>query len=105
MHLWVPGDEISTNVDRLLIGVATYSTADLKLLDAVNRWLAGRTDIRVDTFDVLDIVHPSDFEKYIPGIGRVYQTPVAGLWAGGVLAEAGSGIAARRMLERMGIIE
>ena len=36
MHLWQPGQPIAAHGRRLLIGVATYSVYDLKLLDLVH---------------------------------------------------------------------
>jgi hypothetical protein len=41
---------------------------------------------------------PKGFEDYIPGIGRVYSTPVVGLWKNGVLIQKGAGVEGRKIL-------
>jgi hypothetical protein len=100
LRLWSQGAPREAK-KRLVIGVATYAEADMRLLDLVADALArenrrnlkaprGRQPRRgvvgfvitpaasldVQVFSVLDCRSHDDFEKYIPGIGKVFQTPV-----------------------------
>ena len=43
--------------------------------------------VDVQVFSVLDCHAQEDFEKFIPGIGNVFQTPVVGFWDGDTLRE------------------
>jgi len=74
---------------------------DLELLDAIEARLTaeGRNET-IYLFDVSAFPDFKDFEKYLPGIGRVYQTPVVGSWKDGVLKERLSGAVARAWLSR-----
>jgi hypothetical protein len=101
-HLWRPGDPIFTEGNRLLLGVATWSGYDMRLLDVIQQTLADRqvTGLRVDVFNVEACQSPESFEHFIPGVGVVYQTPVAGLWEDGVLRQHASGYAARQLAAR-----
>jgi hypothetical protein len=87
MHFWKLGDDISAASRRVLIGVAPYSGYDLKLLEALNELPLDPISDRIDVFDVLACQTQEDFEKYIPGIGKVYQTPVVGIWEQGRLLQ------------------
>ncbi len=45
-----------------------------------------------------------DFEKYVPGIGKVFQTPVVGYWEDGLLKEKAWGKKGRDLLsEALGL--
>jgi hypothetical protein len=90
------------NGSRALIGVAPYSLPDLALLDALKRSLAEGENNRehIQIFDVLTCATISDFERYIPGIGNVYQTPVIGIWEDGALTQKASGAEARGTIIR-----
>jgi hypothetical protein len=102
LHLWSPGDPIPPQGKRLLIGVATWSAHDMALLDAVAEALrAGDGDLHVDVFNVADCPSPDTFERYVPGIGEVFHTPVVGLWCDGRLVERDSGKAGRELVERV----
>jgi hypothetical protein len=99
LQLWSPGSPIPEEGTWLLIGVATWSLSDMKLLDRVsqaNGW-AGR----VGVFNVAGCSAPSAFEQYIPGIGPVFHTPVVGLWSDGKLKEKASGKAGRDLVGRV----
>jgi hypothetical protein len=79
---------------HVILGVATYSQQELNLLDDVNASLSsgnGQT-LQVDVFDVLECEQMSDFEKFIPGLGPVYQTPVLGVVADGSLVQSAVGL-------------
>ena len=98
LRLWKPGDEIPNNKPRLLLGVATYSDSDMRLLDALDERVGVGTEERVDVFNVLDCKSQSDFAKYVPGISRVFQSPVVGVWEDGTLKRSLSGSEARHFL-------
>ena len=85
---------------RILIGVAFYSLSDLKLLDALIKKLAKHENPadQIEIFDVLSCKTMMDFERYIPGIGPVYQTPVVGIWDSGKLVLKASGSEGRKLL-------
>jgi hypothetical protein len=101
-RLWSPGDPIPATGDRLLIGVATWSAHDLALLDAVSAALPTRSrGLAVDVFTVADCSSPQAFERYVPGIGNVFHTPVVGLWADGRLVETASGKRGRELIARV----
>ena len=96
MSMWSPGEAFTTNGARVLIGVAVYSLYDLDLLDSLESNSFG--DDVVQVFDVNSCTTMSDFEKYIPGIGNVFQTPVVGCWKDGQLNYREQGAAARDWL-------
>src|SRR3954468_12590839 len=81
IRLWQPGDPIEPTGRRLLIGVATWSVPDLTLLDELARAPSRQAPgMVVDVFNVADVRSAGDFERYVPGIGAVFHTPVVGLW-------------------------
>jgi hypothetical protein len=87
LRLWRPGEPVAAG-RRLLVGAATWSVYDLSLLDVLDDALARDEAAlgRIDVFDV-DRVGRVGFEDYIPGLGKVVGTPVAGLWIDGILGE------------------
>jgi hypothetical protein len=97
MRIWALGDPIPIEGKHLLVGIATYSLPDLRLLDALTSKLSSsvRPDEYVDVFDTSVCKMMADFEKYIAGIGNIYQTPVIGLWEEGELVYKAWGAAAR----------
>jgi hypothetical protein len=97
LHLWNPGDLIFGG-RRLLVGVATWSLYDLSLLDVLEQAvIEGWCCLdRIDIFK-LDRVERGDFERYLPGLGKVLGTPVAGHWEDGVLCDNGFGWQAFRL--------
>jgi len=96
MKMWLRGEDLpkSSTVDVLLIGIASYSLFDLELLDALKDQVP-RTHCEIYIFDVAAIVDSKDFEEFFPGIGRVFQSPIIGLWKQTELKEKLSGAAAR----------
>jgi hypothetical protein len=94
---------MSWHGSRLLIGVATYSERDLKLLDLLAELLEQREENlpHIDVFDTLDCKSQQDFDKYIPGIGKVFQTPVAGYWQDAILQDKAWGKSARDLVEKV----
>ena len=99
LRLWSPGDPVPSEGNRLLIGVATWSPYDMKLLDAVSE--TRPPHLLVDVFTVTDFVSPGSFEPYVPGIANVFHTPVVGLWFNGRLVEKASGKAGRELVTRV----
>ena len=100
LHWLRPGEARDPSGIRLVIGVATYSQDDMRLLDAVAQAVANRNGmpIHVDVFSTLSCKTPGDFDAYVPGLGNVFQTPVAGLWIDGVPREKAWGAAARKLI-------
>lgn len=46
----------------------------------------------IEVFDVLDCESMGDFEKFIPGIGEVFCTPVLGVFIDGNLIDHADGL-------------
>jgi hypothetical protein len=113
---------------RLVIGAATYSRYEMRMLDLVEEALARQNAqrgqaaasvpanlpaealalqrvpppaLRVEVFSTLDCLSQSEFEKYVPGIEPVLQTPVVGLWEDGKLRETATGAAGRALVGRV----
>ena len=70
----------------------------MRLLDALDQRVGVGTEEKVDVFNVLDFKSQSDFDKYVPGIARVFQSPVLGVWEDGTLKRSLSGSDARYFL-------
>ena len=99
-HLWKPGDMVVTNGTRLLIGIATYDSVELKLLDKLAEIVGQKPQsLHVDVFNCLDCQQQEDFLQYFPGLTRVYQTPLAGIWIDGTFKEVKTGKFARDLIE------
>jgi hypothetical protein len=102
LRLWRPGDPIPGTGDRLLIGIATWSARDLSLLDTLSAAVAQQnTGLLIDVFNVADCPSQAAFDRYIPGVGPVFHTPVVGFWSGGRLLEKASGKAGRDLAARV----
>jgi len=102
LHSWKPGDPMTNHGRRILLGVASYSLRDLKLLDTLNEGLDNESAWpRLDIFNCLECRSVQDFEHYVPGIGKVLQTPVVGYWEDGILKERAWGKAGRDLLTRI----
>jgi len=100
MEIWRPNDsQFEPHDQDVLIGVATYSLEDLKLLDEIEQRLSVHSaPERISVFDISAFTEMEDFERLLPGIGKVFQTPVVGFWRNGQLTERLSGAAARDWL-------
>jgi hypothetical protein len=87
---------------RVVIGATFYSLYDLELLDAVMTTLqeSEATEERLEIFDVTNIKTQADFEDCMPGIGKVFQPPVVGIWRDGVLKEKATGRQAAETVRR-----
>lgn len=95
LRLWDKNAGVPSSGRFLLVGVATWSGYDMKLLDVLESTPGGPEVIGV--FDTADCRSNEDFEARIPGIGTVFQTPVVGLWENGHLVASASGHAARKI--------
>jgi hypothetical protein len=102
LRLWAPGDPVPARGDRLLIGIATWSGRDMALLDAVSQSLRDRhPPVTIEVFNVAGCASPDVFDRYVPGIGAVYHTPVVGLWSEGRLVDKASGKAGHDLIARV----
>lgn len=107
LKLWKPGDPVHAEGVRILVGVAAdYSRPDLELLDQLHdaKLQKRRGIFHIDVFNVSECRKMDDFEHYIPGIGKVYQTPVVGIWEMGHITQRSSGAEARVLLSRFAIV-
>lgn len=101
---WWPLDATPTGSGtRLLIGVAVWSTYDLRLLDVLEGAIhAGRgKDVQVGVFDVDRLAAADELQRLLPGVGTVTQTPVVGVWTAGELKQVASGFAGRQLVAQM----
>ena len=94
---WLPGQDVASSAPQVIwIGVAIYSIPELEMLDALAEKLSRETLAeKIYAFNVSTFRDFDDFEKVLPGIGNVYQTPAVGFWNNGVLKVKLSGAAAR----------
>jgi hypothetical protein len=102
-----PGDAIPSSGKYAIIGIATYSPDELRLLDEVEtaypRW---GTTSRVAVFDVMECKDMEDVKKHIPAFATVVQTPVVALWDGGKLVSAQTGLRmTREVLQDAGLLK
>lgn len=76
----------------------------MRLLDALSRLpaTAHPSQDQIQIFDVDAVGRATGgydyLERTLPGIGKVFQTPVVGVWEKGVLAQRASGAAGRDLL-------
>ena len=87
----------------ITVGIAFYSRSDLELPDQLVRARRKRSvadSTSAVLFDVLSCRRMEDFEKFIPGIGSVYQTPAFGIWKNGQVLETGTGARGRMLLSQ-----
>lgn len=98
LRLWRAGAEVPTTGLFLLVGVATWSGYDMKLLDLIESAPNGPDGTGV--FDVNGCRTAEDFEQYIPGLGSIYLTPAVGLWQDGHLTASGCGHEGRKIVCR-----
>lgn len=101
LRLWKPGMPFGTEGIRLLIGVVTWSGYDMLLLDmTVERMDQTRLPgMQVDVFDMDECDSEDRIREYVPGIRKVAQPPVVGLWQLGHLRRSESGHSARELVE------
>lgn len=96
-NLWSLGQPIVADGRRLLIGAAIWSVYDLRLLDTLeDAFCAGRiSSDRIDVFEMNSLRDWIQINDYIPGLEKVYQPPVVGLWTQNRLVASYEGAFAR----------
>ena len=102
LNYWRLDDSVPNAGRRTLIGIAPYAFPDLELLDSLERALSKKSNSteRIDVLDVLTCRTVDDFERCLPGIGKVFQTPVVGFWKNGDLEQKASGAPACQLIIR-----
>lgn len=94
MTLRDPARTIPPSGKHFIIGVASYAAGELELLDQLEDAIGSASEAPdVEAFDVLDCQTPSDFDRFIPGIGAVHRTPVIGVICDGKLVDQATGLA------------
>jgi hypothetical protein len=105
MEMWRIGGPLPPPGEQVIwLGVATWSLYDMELLDVFEAKLSTETlKERIFVFDV-DSFDWVDFEKHLPGIGKIFHPPIVGSWNQGVLEEKLSGARAREwLIQRFGL--
>jgi hypothetical protein len=99
LGLWQLGDGVPGVPSRVLVGVATWSGYDMRLLDELNETCMRRPNPneRIEIFDTND-VRQEQLDEYVPGIGKVVGLPVVGIWENGILIQKESGAVALNLL-------
>jgi hypothetical protein len=94
---WKPDDPVSKSGERWLIGVATWSGFDMRLLDVVAGALSRNSEPMpvVEVFNTAECRSAADFKRYIPKL-----MPVVGAWQDGRLDWTGQGYEAREHAAR-----
>ncbi len=101
LHYWSPGDEVTTDGRRILIGLAaSFDLKDLRLADIINDELNRNCSVRVDVFNVAkDCANAGDLAKYYPNHPESYfATPIVGFWQDGDFESMECGFEARRLI-------
>ena len=70
------------------------------LLDDMSTALRQQPHWKVEVFDTSLLKAMEDFDRFIPGIAPVYQTPVVGLWVDGELRVRKTGKEARDFIRK-----
>jgi hypothetical protein len=97
--VWVPGDPIPGKGDWLLIGVASWSRYDHRLLALLESLPA--MPGRIAMFNADRCNSQEAVRDFIPQIGFVHHTPIVGLWRDGTFFEAENGYAGRHLIYRV----
>ena len=80
LHKWTTGMNPCDAATRILIGLAPpYSDLDIDLAETMMFEAPKHPEIHVDVFDVSGL-DSADLQQYIPRLGRIYHTPIVGLW-------------------------
>jgi hypothetical protein len=104
LNAWHLGEPTQAEGQRILIGIVRWSAYDLRLLDSLNHAFSSkfRENERIDILDIDAAGRSSGnwdfFEQVIPGIGKIYQTPIVGIWENGMLLQRGAGAAGRDLV-------
>ncbi|MBU6951180.1 hypothetical protein [Hahella sp. HN01] len=98
------GEENYKSEDCLIIGVASYSTSDMELLDAIVA-SGFRSTLSTYVYDVSHARTMEDLNQVFEGIGVVYQTPLLVQRVGGKVHDLAWGYDAREKLKRVYRVE
>jgi hypothetical protein len=100
ISMWDPQRAAPQSGRLILIGLAPYALLDLRLLGALTERLAhvNAREQRLEVFDILECKNMDDLEKRIPDIGKVYHSPILGIWDDGALVQRASGAQARDLM-------
>jgi hypothetical protein len=103
LRWWHVGDDFGDEGVRLLIGVATWSGYDMRLLDVIAAALAHapKRAPSVDVFNIADCRQLHDLRSHVPKLRQVFHTPIVGVWREGQLVESREGYEARDLVARM----
>lgn len=91
------------SLDCMIIGVATYSNDDMKLLDGIEekQLLKNGEKINIYVYDVTNAKNMDDINSVFKGIGNVYQTPILARYKESQCQFSASGFEARTKLEEL----
>jgi hypothetical protein len=103
----VPGGPVPCGGKYVILGVATYSRDDLRLLDdleaAYPQW---EKTWKVAVFDVLECKDMAEMRRYLPPFVMVTQTPAVALWDGGKPTASQTGLRmTREALQNAGLLK
>ena len=92
----VVGDPVPCNGKYIIIGIASYSPRDLRLLDEVDAAYRLWKDVaKVAVFDLMECRDRNDVERFLLNSADVKQTPVVEIWDGGQLMTFQTGLPRR----------
>jgi hypothetical protein len=100
---WRPGDAIASSGERLLLGIAPTSGYDMRLLDVIvegHRQNNGQKLI-VEVFNMWECTSDSEYDRRVPSLGVVFQSPVAGHWIDGRWTRSEQGFYARDWIAKL----
>ena len=102
----VPGSPVPIHGKFVIIGVATYSPDELRLLDEVEAAYAQWGKTKVVVFNVLDCNDMNDMRRHVPPLMMVVQTPIVALWDNGKLVTSQTGLRmTREVLQNAGLLK
>ena len=82
----------------------SYSALDLYLLDNFLDSYCGKriaSDYDIFILDVVFVKKGLEIEKIFPGVTKIFQTPIVGIWENSSLKEMKWGYEGRRILEHV----
>ena len=89
----LPDSPIDDKRRHVVLGIASYSNHDLKLLDELNesydKW---KYTIKLEVFDVANCTSMDSIQDYIPGAGIIRATPIMKCWDRGQPLEIARGL-------------
>jgi hypothetical protein len=89
----VVGDPVPCDGKYIIIGIASYSPHDLRLLDEIDAAYALWKDVaKVSVFDLMECRDMNDVGRFLLNAVDVRQTPVVELWDDGQLVTFQTGL-------------